>query len=126
MPFAFWCILIAAWLPLLWTVLAKAGVPYDNHAPRAGLARASGYRERANWAQQNAWEAFAPFAAAVIIAWLMKLPLARLNAAAALFILARVAHGVCYVTDHASLRSLCWLLGMAVVLYLFIASATVG
>lgn len=126
MPFAFWCILIAALLPLLWAVLAKSGAPYDNHDPRAGLAHASGYRARANWAQQNAWEAFAPFAAAVIIAWLMKLPLARLNAAATLFILARVAHGVCYVTDRASLRSLCWLLGMAVVFYLFIAAAVAG
>jgi uncharacterized MAPEG superfamily protein len=125
MPFAFWSILIAALLPLVWTVVAKAGVPYDNHAPRNGLAQASGYRQRANWAQLNAWEAFAPFAAAVIVAWLMKLPLARLNAAAAVFVLARVAHGVCYLMDLATLRSLCWLLGMAVVLYLFIAAACI-
>lgn len=126
MPVAFWCVLIAALLPLVWAVVAKAGAPYNNHTPREGLARASGYRQRANWAQQNAWEAFAPFAAAVIIAWLMKLPLQQLNAAAVLFILARIAHGVCYLADRPTLRSLSWLLGIGVVVGLFVAAARVG
>ena len=123
MPFAFWCVLIAAVLPYVWTVVAKAGTAYDNHVPREVMARATGYRQRANWAQQNAWEAFAPFAAAVIIAWLMKVPLAKLNAAAAVFIFARVAHGLCYLGNYATARSLAWLIGFAAVVYLFIAAA---
>jgi len=124
MIFAFWCVLLAAFLPLVWATVTKAGVPYDNRSPREGGARASGYRQRANWAQQNAWEAFAPFAAAVIIAYVLKLPAAKINAAAGVFVVARVAHGLCYLANAASLRSLCWAIGCACVVYLFIAAAS--
>jgi uncharacterized MAPEG superfamily protein len=123
MPFALWSILIAAVLPLVWASTAKAGVPHDNHRPREVMAGADGYRQRANWAQQNAWEAFSPYAAAMIIAWVRKVPVAHLDVAAGVFISVRIAHGLCYVRDLASARSLCWLAGMAVVVYLFVASA---
>lgn len=123
MPFSLWSILIAALLPLVWALLAKAGAPYDNHRPREVLARAQGYRLRANWAQQNAWEAFAPFAAAVIVAFLMRVPQPHADLAAAIFLAARVLHGVCYLRDMATARSLCWLAGFAAVVYLFVAGA---
>lgn len=125
MPFAVWSILIAACLPLLWALIAKAGAPYDNRRPRAVLAAASGYRQRADWAQQNAWEAFAPYAAAMLVAWHMQVPAARLDLAAAVFLAARTGHGLCYVRDLARLRSLCWLTGMAVVVALFVMAGTV-
>lgn len=123
MPFAFWCILIAALLPLCWAIVAKVGISFDNHSPRIAMAQATGYRQRAHWAQQNAWEAFAPFASACIIAYFMNLSPHHLNSAAAVFICARIAHGLCYLANWASLRSLCWFIGLVAVLYLFIASA---
>jgi uncharacterized MAPEG superfamily protein len=123
MPFAFWCILIAALLPLVWTGVAKAGTRYDNRTPRVSLEQGTGYHQRANWAQQNAWEAFGPFAAAVIVAYLMKVSAAKLDTAAMVFIIARVAHGLCYLANQATLRSLCWLVGLIMVIYLFIAAA---
>jgi uncharacterized MAPEG superfamily protein len=122
MPFALWSILIAAFFPLIWAVVAKAGAPYDNSRPRDVLAHATGYRQRANWAQQNAWEAFAPYAAAVIVAYVMKVAPPTLNAVAGLFLLARLAHGLCYVRNLPTARSLCWLVGMASVVYLFVAA----
>ncbi|TDR82279.1 MAPEG family protein [Paludibacterium purpuratum] len=122
MPFALWSILIAAFLPLVWTMVAKAGAPYDNSRPREVLAHASGYRQRANWAQQNAWEAFAPYAAAVIVAFVMKVPPTKLDTAAWVFLLARVAHGLCYVRNLATARSLSWMIGMGCVVYLFVAA----
>ena len=63
MTFAYWMIVVAMFLPYAAVVLAKSG-GVDNRAPRATLAQLSGWRQRANWAQRNHFEAFAPFAAA--------------------------------------------------------------
>ena len=123
MSIAFWCVLIAAGLPYVWVVVAKAGPSYDNHAPRAQLAAATGYRQRANWAQLNAFEAFAPFAAGVIIAQVAGAPSAWVNGLAIAFVAFRLAHGVFYLLDWASLRSLVWAGGMACVVGLFLAAA---
>lgn len=123
MPFALWSILLASFLPLLWTALAKAGAPYDNHQPRVVLAAATGWRQRANWAQQNAWEAFPSYAAAMLLAWMMKVPVARLDVLAVVYVLLRLGHGLCYISDKATLRSLCWLGGYAVVVVLFVSAA---
>ena len=123
MQFAFWAILLAAVMPLLWAVLAKSGPGFDNHQPRLYLAGLHGWRQRAQWAQQNSWEAFAPFAAAVIVAYLMMVTPQQLDAAAAVFLVARLGYGVCYVADWATLRSLCWTAGFGAVVYLFLAAA---
>ena len=80
MTTAYWCVLIAAYLPIAWTGMAKFGAggkDFDNAAPRAMLAKLDGWRQRANWAQLNGFEAFPPFAAAVIIAHLLAVPQAR-------------------------------------------------
>ena len=70
MTTAYWCILIAALLPYLWVTVAKgAGARYDNRDPRDWQARQDNPRShRANAAQLNAFEAFAPFAASVLMA----------------------------------------------------------
>ncbi|MBM2883324.1 MAPEG family protein [Chromobacterium amazonense] len=120
MPFVLWSLLLAAVLPLIWAGVSKAGTRYDNHKPREVAAMAEGYRQRAGWAQQNAWEALPTWTAAVVAAWLMKVPEAAMNAAAAVFVLARVAHGLLYIANQASLRSLAWLVGMLAALYLFL------
>ncbi|WP_293763342.1 MAPEG family protein [uncultured Aquitalea sp.] len=125
MIFALWSILLVALLPLAWALVAKAGAPYDNNRPREVLAAASGYRQRANWAQQNAWEAFPTYAAAMLLAWQMKVPDARLDLAALVFILLRVCHGLCYLADQAGLRSLSWLGGYLVVVALFLMAGGV-
>ncbi|MDF0604257.1 MAPEG family protein [Neisseriaceae bacterium TC5R-5] len=119
MPFALWSILVVSLLPLLWTGIAKAGAKYDNHRPREVLAQASGYRQRANWAQQNAWEALPVYAAAMLVAWVMAVPVALLNLLAWVYVCARLAHGLCYLADKALLRSLAWLVAIAVVVVLF-------
>ncbi|MCL6262352.1 MAPEG family protein [Craterilacuibacter sp. RT1T] len=123
MSFALWSLLMASLLPLLWAVLAKAGAPYDNRQPRAVLAKASGHRLRANWAQQNAWEALTPWVAAVLVAQLMGVSPMTMDVAALIFIAARLAHGVFYITDRPTLRSLAWLLGFAAMVSLYIAAA---
>ena len=62
---AYWCVLIAALLPIVCAGIAKSGLMrtapakggYDNNDPRAWLARQTDWRGRANAAQANTFEA---------------------------------------------------------------------
>ena len=122
---AYWCVLIAALLPYLWITIAKAGGQrYDNRDPRAWLARQDNPRlARANAAQLNAFEAFAPFAASVILAQLAGVAPDRIALLAVIFVLMRLLHGVFYLANVHAMRSLVWFVGFACVLALLVQAA---
>ena len=122
---AYWCVLVAAVLPYLWVVLAKArGERYDNRDPRAWLARQTDPRvARANAAQLNAFEAFPAFTAGVVLADLAGVPDARISLLAMVFIVARVLHGLFYVGGAPIARSLSWLVGIVCALALLAQAA---
>jgi len=121
---AYWTVLIAALLPIVFAGAAKVGASsYDNREPRRWLDGLQGWRRRANWAQNNSHEAFAPFAAAVIIAHLAGGPQAMIDALALSFLGFRMAYGVLYMADWHVLRSVAWLAAMACVIGLFITAA---
>ena len=123
MTTAYWCVLIAAIIPMLMSTLAKAGGKgFDNHAVRSYLDAQTGWRQRANWAQQNGYEAFPPFAAAVIIAHQAGAAQGTIDTLAVAFILIRFLYGAMYLADLATLRSLVWTAGFACVVGLFIAA----
>ena len=111
---AYWCVLVAALLPFLCGLLAKrSGVGkrradggYDNHNPRAWLARQEGESARANAAQANGFEALPFFIGAVIIAHQLGAPQSRLAL--------RVLYIGLYVGDKATARSLVWGLALLV------------
>jgi len=122
MTFAYWCVVIAVFLPLIWVGIVKASASgYDNARPRVWLSQLDGLAQRANWAQQNSYETFPPFAAAVIIAHLTQSPQTAVDMLAGIFIVSRVAHGVLYITDKPTLRSLAWLVGFGATIALFMA-----
>lgn len=123
---AYWCVLIAAVLPYVWTVVAKSGGErYDNRDPRAWMARQTDPRvQRANAAQLNAFEAFPAFAAGVVLAHLAGVPDGRISVLALVFIAARVAHGLFYVTGVAVARSLSWFVAIACSLGLLALAAS--
>jgi len=125
MALAYWCILIAALLPYLWVSIAKAsGERFDNREPRAWQARQTNPRsQRANSAQLNAFEAFAPFAASVLMAQAAGVDPSRIGLLAVAFVALRVLHGIFYVLGIAPLRSLVWAGGMAVVTWLMLLAA---
>ncbi len=78
MTIAYWCVLVAAVIPLISIGIAKAGGErYNNRHPRVWLDKQQGYRARAAAAEANSFEAFPFFAAAVIIAHLTNAPQAR-------------------------------------------------
>jgi uncharacterized MAPEG superfamily protein len=125
MTLALWCVLAAGLLPLVWVGYAKInGGSYDNRAPRQFLAGVEGAAKRAHWAEQNAYEAFPLFAIGVLIAHYLDAPAAAVDTLALTFVIARVAHGILYITDLATLRSLAWLIGWGCSIALYIVSAT--
>ena len=122
MTFAYWMVLAAGLLPYFAVVLAKSG-GIDNRAPRQSLAKLTGWRQRADWAQRNHFEAFPLFAAAVIIAELARVPQSRIDLLAGLFIGLRLLYTAMYILDRASLRTIVWALGLMAVLGLFVLAA---
>jgi uncharacterized MAPEG superfamily protein len=124
MSIAYWCILIAAVLPYLWAALAKRGPRYDNSDPRRWLAKQDDARlHRANAAHLNAFEAFAPFAAGVLMAQAAGLDPTRVATLSLAFVALRVLHGIFYIRNLHLLRSFTWAAGLACVVWLMIASA---
>jgi uncharacterized MAPEG superfamily protein len=123
MIFAYWMVLAAVFLPYLTVAIAKAPGGINNNAPRLGLDNLSGWRQRADWAHRNHFEAFPPFAAAVIIAEISHLPQIRVDALAGAFVALRVVYTAMYVVDRATLRSIAWALAFLCVLGLLVCAA---
>jgi uncharacterized MAPEG superfamily protein len=119
---AYWCLLVAAVLPIACAGLAKAGMfgkprregGYDNENPRAWLANQKDWRARANAAQANTFEALPFFMAAVIIAHQLGAPQGRLDILAFLFVVLRVLYVMMYVAGMANVRSAVWAAAFAV------------
>jgi len=127
MTVAFWCVLIAIFLPYLCTGVAKFSGgkfgPRQNHDPRAFLDTLEGVAKRAHSAQLNSFEVTPAFAAAVIIAHLAgTAELVTINVLAVLFITSRLLYIICYLADWAMLRSLVWFVGMALIASFFFVS----
>ena len=113
-------VMVAGLLPILCAGISKWGArDYDNHDPRAWLARQDSWRARANAAQNNSLEAFPFFAAAVLLALHGGADAAVVAQWGWAFVALRLVYIYCYVADRASLRSIVWLLGLAVVIRLF-------
>lgn len=127
MTFAYTCVLIALLLPLFCAAYAKhtAGFDFKRHNgnPRAFLAQTQGRAARADAAQKNGFENFAPFAAAVIIAQVAgDTSQGMINFWAGLFIAARVAYIWFYLNDRAAARSAAYTIGLVSILALFVCA----
>jgi uncharacterized MAPEG superfamily protein len=128
MTTAYWCVLVALFLPYLSTVTAKAVSggfsPRHNYDPRALLDNLSGIGRRANNAQLNSFEVTPAFAAAVIIAHLAGgAEQALLDQLAIAFVISRLLYLLCYLADWAAARSLVWFINMGLIISLFVVAA---
>ncbi len=125
MAIAYWCIVLTAFLPYLWATIGKAAAKgYDNRNPRGWVAEQTHPRvQRGNAAHLNAFEAFAPFAAGVLMAQAAGVDPFRVTILALVFLIARILHGVFYLADKHMLRSLCWLIGIICVALLMMQAA---
>ncbi len=119
---AYWCVLVAALLPIVCAGIAKWGTMgkspteggYDNDNPRAWLAHQTAWRARANAAQANSFEALPFFIGAVLIAHQLGATQGRVDLLALIYIALRLIYIMLYVTGRANLRSLVWSLALAV------------
>lgn len=130
MNLAHLCMVVAGLLPIVCAGIAKAGHfgqprsqgGYDNHDPRAWLARQTGYRARANAAQANSFEALPLFLAGVLVAQQTGARPAVVDALALAFVLLRAGYIAAYVADRDLLRSTLWSLALGCSIALFFSA----
>lgn len=122
MPIAYWCVLIAALLPLPLVAYAKSS-SRDNNAPRDSAEKLSGGKRRAYAAHQNAYENFPFFAVAVVAALSFGAATGTVNWLALLYLACRIAHAALYIADIASARSMAYLGGLVCNIAIFVLPA---
>lgn len=123
MTVALWCILFAGLLPIVAAGTAKWGFrDYDNARPREWLSRQTGFRARANAAQQNSYEGLPLFVGAVLVASLTQGRDPLIDQFAVVYVLSRIAYIVCYVADRPTLRSVVWTIGVGCCVALFVVA----
>jgi uncharacterized MAPEG superfamily protein len=121
---AYWILLVAFFLPFVAAGVAKAGRrDYDNADPRGWESKLAGHRARAVAAMNNTFEALPFFAAAVTVAHQLGAPQGRLDALAAAWLVLRVVYLWLYVADKATARSIVWLGGIVVTVWIFVLGA---
>ncbi len=104
---------------------AKAG-GYDNkhpHRQMAKLAKTDAFGARAVGAQRGLGEAFAPFAAGVVIAHLAGADPRRAAVLSIAFVVSEVVYVVAYLANADYLRSFVWLIGFLATIGLFALAA---
>jgi uncharacterized MAPEG superfamily protein len=111
-------------MPFAFTAVAKAGhfTMKDNEQTRLWQAQLTGWRQRAYWAHQNAFEAIPLFAAMAITAHLARPGSSVAAAAAWTFVGLRVLYGILYIAGKGSLRSTAWLASQGAILALLLVS----
>lgn len=128
MTIPFWCVLVAAFLIYFPRVFVMAGMAkrpegYDNRHPRDQQAKLEGWARRAQAAHLNAFEGFAPFAAAVIVAHLAGADAAWSAWLAIAYCVLRFAYTLMYVGNLGSARSLVWIGAMIATAGLYVLPA---
>lgn len=126
---AYWCVLLAALLPILCAGLAKYGTigkprregGFDNHDPRAWLARQKDWRARANAAQHNSFEALPFFIGAVIIAHTLGAYQVKLDLLAFFWVMMRLVYIMMYAAGLPTVRSIVWTLALLLNVWILFA-----
>src|SRR5262245_348086 len=116
MTIALGCIGIAyllVFIPKIPVAIGQAKAPggYDNKNPREQQAKLTGWAARARNAHLNGFEAFAPFAAAVMVAHLGGADPHWTNILAIAHVASRALYPFIYMADLGTLRSAVWSVG---------------
>lgn len=91
----------------------------DNQYPREQYTHLQGPGARAVAAQQNSWEALAIYSAALLAVVASGLDVKYLAEAATIVLVARLLHGIFYLTNLDKLRTLSFLVAVTPCFYLF-------
>jgi len=124
MTIAYICLLICMLLPIFWAGVSKYGfndIEYNNESPRDHISSLSGKARNAYNAEQNCYETFPAFAAAVIVAHQLGNDQSMIDLLCVVFLLSRILHGYFYITNKGSMRSIVYLIGLSANIWLFFA-----
>ena len=105
------CIAIVGVMPYVLTGMSKSsgfGVK-ENERTRDWQTELTGWRRRAHWAHQNAFEALPFFAALAILAHLRSPESQVALGGCWTFVALRVAYSACYLADAGKLRTTMWM-----------------
>lgn len=120
------CVFVAfllIWVPQVYVARSRVEAGgYDRHQPRDQQARLDARGRRAAAAHANTFEAFAPFAIAVVLARVTQADRAWTQALCIAFVAARAVYPFVYVYDRPALRSAVWSLGLLATGGLFVLS----
>jgi len=110
MTIPLWCLLVAVilpyvWLPASFSARKEAFGQADNAHPRLQVAKLEGKGARAYAAHQNAFEALAVFAPAVLVAHVTHANPMHSTILAAVWVVCRFLHGVLYIANIDKARS---------------------
>ena len=122
LAYAFLLVYVPRFGPVAAAMSAQPG-GYNNNDPRTQQQALEGRARRAHNAHLNGFEAFAPFAAAVLMAQAAGVDHARIAQLAIAFVVLRVLHGLFYVTGMHLLRSAAWGGALACVVWLMVQAA---
>ncbi|BAU56831.1 MAPEG family protein [Halorhodospira halochloris] len=124
MTLAHTMVLLAIFIPIGFAAAAKIGAgKFDNTRPRENLERLEGWPQRSHWAQQNGYEAFPPFAAAVLVAHQVGAQQEWVDVLAVLFVVLRIVYGLFYIADLSAWRSAAWAGAFFCIIGLFLLAA---
>lgn len=93
---------------------------FDNANPRDQTARLEGWAKRAAAAHQNGHETFAPFAIAVVVAWVGHGSEHTLTLLAITWVVLRIVYIVLYIANLAALRTVVWTCGLLITVALLL------
>jgi uncharacterized MAPEG superfamily protein len=119
---AYWCLFIAGVMPYSVLVIAKGSRDYDNEDPRNMDGFRTPIRRRAHAAHQNSFEAFAFFAAAILVAALRGVPPRTIDDLAVLWMVLRMIYIAVYLAGRGTLRSLVWVAAIATTIAIFLSA----
>ncbi len=125
MTLAIWCLIVFLFMAYgvrWWSIQGTIALEghYDNKHPRQQQQRMSGKAARAQAAHLNSLEAFAPFAAAVLVAQSFSDLAVWRDGLAVAFVAVRLVYLQAYLADWGNGRSAVWAVGFLVMLALFL------
>jgi uncharacterized MAPEG superfamily protein len=91
----------------------------DNKEPRTQALQLTGAGARAMAAQANSWEALAVFSAAILAVFISGVALQSVATLAMAFVALRIVYIPMYIGNQDKLRSLVFIAGFGICIYLF-------
>ena len=116
--------LLCAWIAAYYKQKQLGNV--DNKEPRIQTMQLIGPGARASAAQGNTWEALAVFSAAVLAVLISGADLESISTLSTIFVALRIAYVPVYIADLDKLRSLIFLAGFGICMYLFSVALGAG